>query len=568
MLNQKTLSFCLLFLLLLGCAAGPAQAAKNWQVRVSTTESELFDVSFPDTIHGWAVGEGGVILKSADRGRTWTAEASGTTQNLNSVQMSSVTSGWAVGAARTVANYNGTAWTASQISYPVNLNFSSVRLVGANSIYITAASGFSGGVSDFRNLFYSRDGGVTWSDLNISNTAEASYILNYLYSSFFVDANNGWVVGTNSNLTPAGKVFKTTDGGATWSDVSPVGADDIAFHGVYFADANNGWVVGGVAASSLGNIYHTTDGGVTWTSQYNNTPMFRRVSGTGASDVWVASERASVYHYDGANWSEYTTPLGAGRFDSVNFPDPWNGWAVGGQLTSEGGSQRYIYKYVVDPYDLLFTPIVYVSGATYETSVAISGANIESNAVFTLEAAAGLTVTTSEVKYDPVLRKNRLDLTIRVDPAAVISGTYNFTLANPDEGTAGSGTFVLRESTAPGERPQAVGVAQGRFDPMTQPTFKFQISTAGPVTSSGVHGKAVRSMIASDVQLQLIVLNSIGQSVYRKYFTADPSGYTNVTLQNVNDLGFHPSDGVYRAVVVHPQYGNIGGGVIVVQNSK
>jgi len=531
---------------------------------ISTTESVLYDVSFSDPVKGWVVGEAGLIMKSADRGRTWTAQASGTTQELYALQMSSATAGWAVGAKRTVVKYDGTGWTASQISHPVDLNFTGVRLVGTGTIIITSASGFSGAISDFRNLFYSRDSGASWSSLTIRNTAEASYILNYLYSSYFVDANIGYAVGFNSALTQAGKVFKTADGGATWSDVSPVGADNIAFRDAYFSDANTGWVAGGTSAAH-GYIYHTTDGGATWGTPYDHSPaLYRRVAGNSASDIW-ASDHASLYNYDGSNWAEYTTPLGSGSFYSVNFPDPWNGYAVGGLLLAQGGPKRYIYKYVVDPYELTALPVIYISATTYEANIALAGANIESNAVFTLEAAAGLTVITSEVKYDATLRKNKIDVKVRVDPAAARGGTYNFTLANPDEGTGGSGTFTLREATSPGTRPQATGLGEGVFDPITKANYTFQVQTPGAVTASGARTSAV----AADVELELIVYSmSTRQILYRRKFFSSPSGYTNVTLQNVNDLGFHPSDGIYRAEVFHPQFGKIGGGEIVVHNSR
>ncbi|MCU0641204.1 MAG: YCF48-related protein [Candidatus Margulisbacteria bacterium] len=555
----------ILVVCLLLTLANVAWGAASWEVRLSTADDILNDVAFTSALTGWAVGNGGALLRSTDRGRTWTAEASGTAQDLNALKFASATSGYAVGAARTVVSYNGTNWTAAQVPHAVDIDLYDVQLTGTATILAFGGAGYSGGTSNYRNFFRSRDGGVSWESYNIRNTAEATTVRNYLYAASFLGNGTGWAVGINSAATPAGKIFKTTDGGETWADITPAAMENIIFRDVYFWDANNGWIAGGDQVSGAGYIYYTDNGGTTWTSQHTATPgLFASLTGTATTDLWSVS-RTKFYNFDGTNWVETASGLAAGAFTAVNFSDPWNGWVVGGRPTADG-ALRYVYKYVVEPYALASDRVLYISAVTQESAViAFSGANIQSNAALTLEAVAGVPLVTYEVVYDPTVGKHKIDARVRVDQATALTGTYNFYVNNPDEGTAGSGTFVLRASATPTERPVADTVPAGVFDPATTTSLDMNVKTLGPVSGSGVR----TSSVPADVPLELVVYRIDTRTIaYRKQFNADPSGYTTLTLQKVTDLGLEVADGIYNAVVLHPQYGKIGSGVIVVHRTR
>jgi len=78
-------------------------------------------------------------------------------------------------------------------------------------------------------------------------TSPCTSILNDVH---FINQNVGWVVGGD------GAVFKTTDGGTTWTDQSTSGT----WNAVFFKDANTGWIAG-----SYGIVLMTTDSGANWT---------------------------------------------------------------------------------------------------------------------------------------------------------------------------------------------------------------------------------------------------------------------------------------------------------------
>ena len=90
------------------------------------------------------------------------------------------------------------------------------------------------------------NGGDDWIEMNTH--------LDKIYSVFFTDVENGWIVGWADKFPPNWFIEGTKDGGVTWTYQHP---DSIALLSIYFVDESNGWAVGG-----SGLILHTTNGGV------------------------------------------------------------------------------------------------------------------------------------------------------------------------------------------------------------------------------------------------------------------------------------------------------------------
>jgi photosystem II stability/assembly factor-like uncharacterized protein len=102
-----------------------------------------------------------------------------------------------------------------------------------------------------------------------------------------LDANNGWAL-TDTN------VLRTTDGGATWYNVTPSGVSSTGFSTApYYLNATTAWLAMPGTNPTNGTLYHTTDGG--------------------------------------ASWSSIAVPFGGG---SLKFPDASHGWE---QVELEGG---------------------------------------------------------------------------------------------------------------------------------------------------------------------------------------------------------------------------------------
>jgi len=106
---------------------------------------------------------------------------------------------------------------------------------------------------------------------------------------YFVNSNNGVVVGSG--------IIKTNDGGNSWN----VTIDNIQMRGwmydVMFTDANSGYSVGQTYDNSYssywGVIYKTTDGGGSWSNStityenQNQNTEFRAVHSTGAGIIYA-----------------------------------------------------------------------------------------------------------------------------------------------------------------------------------------------------------------------------------------------------------------------------------------
>jgi photosystem II stability/assembly factor-like uncharacterized protein len=84
-----------------------------------------------------------------------------------------------------------------------------------------------------------------------------------------VDSNTAWISG-GSLTGGAGKVYRTTDGGETWQDVTPPGTEGLSLRDVEAQDADAA-VVLSIGPGEASRIWRTTDGGATWTETFRNT---------------------------------------------------------------------------------------------------------------------------------------------------------------------------------------------------------------------------------------------------------------------------------------------------------
>ncbi|MFB7499260.1 WD40/YVTN/BNR-like repeat-containing protein [Streptomyces sp. NPDC056161] len=79
-----------------------------------------------------------------------------------------------------------------------------------------------------------------------------------------VDRRTAWLAGTG------GTVLRTSDGGASWRNVSPPGAADLEIRDVEAFDARRA-VVLAIGEGEASRVYRTDDGGATWTESFRNT---------------------------------------------------------------------------------------------------------------------------------------------------------------------------------------------------------------------------------------------------------------------------------------------------------
>ncbi len=109
---------------------------------------------------------------------------------------------------------------------------------------------------------HDHDGALSWTETVID--ADQSF-----RGLDAVDRRTAWVTGGSATEGAPGRVFRTTDGGRTWKDVSPADTEGLLFRDVEARDAENA-VILAIGPGDASRIYRTTDGGTTWDAAFVN----------------------------------------------------------------------------------------------------------------------------------------------------------------------------------------------------------------------------------------------------------------------------------------------------------
>ncbi|MBC7260745.1 MAG: DUF11 domain-containing protein, partial [Chloroflexi bacterium] len=161
-------------------------------------------------------------------------------------------------------------------------------------------------------VLHTCNGGATW----ISQPS-GSWPLN---SVFFINAERGWTAGDS------GTILHTSDGGNSWSrQTTGTGA---RLNGVCFVDASRGWAVG-----EGGTVLRTTNGGQTWTKVSGLEPVtWYAVQFLNADHGWLVGDQGTILHTmnGGTSWSKEPSGTHWALY-ALSFIDPYHGWFAGGQ---------------------------------------------------------------------------------------------------------------------------------------------------------------------------------------------------------------------------------------------
>lgn len=113
-------------------------------------------------------------------------------------------------------------------------------------------------------LFKTTDGGQTWTPETLPGDSIRQFT--------FLDDQQGWVITEDGGVVV---VFRTTDGGATWTKLQNSGVFPVLdrFWGVTFLNATTGFAVYiNDTVGSTATLFMTQDGGVTWSHQHIAMP--------------------------------------------------------------------------------------------------------------------------------------------------------------------------------------------------------------------------------------------------------------------------------------------------------
>lgn len=281
-------------------------------VRLTTpTRADLHCAHFINREIGWVGGRRGVILHTTDGGRRWIEQVTGVKANVTGLFFLNARTGWAA--------VGGT--------YGLDPRVDGVEPA----------------------VLFTDDGGTVWrpqADLDVR-------------ALWFVNERVGYAVGNYSS------VFRTTDGGATWTVcegvrrviVRPEGLADavVTFTHVQFLDERRGWVAGnffGRGVARPAGVFWTEDGGATWTrcpipfatttADITSMRFIDARRGFVVSEMYRGDARFMTLHLTndgGATWSERRTAVPG--FHVTHFLDERTGWTMGALLTRDGSSPPY-----------------------------------------------------------------------------------------------------------------------------------------------------------------------------------------------------------------------------------
>jgi len=277
------------------CSSAYSQLSDNWKwLNPKPQGNSMNKIDFVDNNTGYAAGAFGTMLKTVNNGLDWTKLNTGTSNAFLSVDFINENTGYTGGIKQMLKKTidGGNNWTALQL--PVQGQFDSLFYI-LDINFINENTGYVLGFFQLESkIWKTTDGGNSWST---QTTAGA----NYLNNLYFLDANNGY--GSGGAFT--GEIIKTTNGGANWQLVYN---DNYAVNSMTFLNASTGFV-----GCDEGRIYKTTDGGYSWNFALSDAGIditslhFLNAStgiGFGTGSVYVKSTDG------GNNWYE-SMPVGS-----------------------------------------------------------------------------------------------------------------------------------------------------------------------------------------------------------------------------------------------------------------
>jgi photosystem II stability/assembly factor-like uncharacterized protein len=313
------------------CGAGAAAAApvssghSGWSWALPTPQGQNLSAVTFDGVTGYAVGNFGTVLQSADGGQTWSGLPSGTTSNLSIVQELDPNTVIVGGGCALGESTNGGATFTPMPINPSDTICSSdlaaVSFSSATTGYVLLQSG---------QVLYTTNGGATV-------TAKTRVPL----PSSSVGATGMTFISPTTGFatTSAGAIDETTDGGNSWTQVSNTFA---RLNGIEFVNPQTAFVFG------TNTLLKSTDGGTTWAKAplALPSPSFLSLTGiacTSATQCLISTGSNSlILTSDGGQTGSLVAPSNQ-ALSSVAFTTGTGVVAVGAAgtivLSANGGSQ-------------------------------------------------------------------------------------------------------------------------------------------------------------------------------------------------------------------------------------
>ena len=267
----------------------------TWEQMTPEPIEGLQGCSFVTIDTGYAAGWNGYIIKTTNSGETWEElfVASGIYE-ITDIEFYDADHGVVVGQDNNGAFAFVTDDAGETWTAGTGIVAACYRVTYAdeNTLFIAANNGY---------IFKSTDGGYNWSNVSTGS--------GLMLGLDFINADYGIITGDN------GLILKTTDGGNSWETQS---VNDNLFHGIFIWDIDTSWVVG-----TPDLIYKSVDGGTTYTSQYPSYSAWKALYNVIFTDNYTGficgGSNGIVLRKQGLEM----IPNIAVNPSSINFPDTY-----------------------------------------------------------------------------------------------------------------------------------------------------------------------------------------------------------------------------------------------------
>lgn len=286
-----------------------AFAAPN--VPVTADLNSVYMLSSSD---GWAVGDGGIIVRW--NGSDWNSVASpvAAPNDIRGVWLAASADGWAVGDAGQILRWNGANWNFYQTA-PVAAQLNEIH--GAGSTNVFAVGNDPDGAGGQPPVII-RSTGAAWTSISPAGVADNVN----LHGVSVLSSSLAFAVGDSPGAAPA--TMLRWDG-TLWASIASGTPIGIALRSVWMVSSTDGWAVGDVGGIVRWN-------GAAWSAETSppGTPQLNGVQALTSTDVWAVGNDGAIIHRDGVGWSTVPSGLAVGQhLNSLYMISSVEGWAVG-----------------------------------------------------------------------------------------------------------------------------------------------------------------------------------------------------------------------------------------------
>lgn len=310
-----------------------------WEPISYPDDIHFFDAFFVTADEGWVAGgaseiAGGILLHTSDGGDHWEVQygdPQSSDRAVTALRFLDAMHGWAVqrtnSASRLLHTRDGKLWIAAGT---INVNLRDYMFTSE-----TTGIALSGNVIEATS-----DGGRTWRQV-FPCTAKVQ--VNGLWQNVlcqwqrlqFVTPTVAYAIARSQAPSPILFLAKTTDGGASWAMRTQELTGDPG--DAFFLDEVTGYVRAG--GPDTGQVFKTTDGGNTWTGMA--AAPGKRIQFADPEVGWAVNYRKVSFTTDGGN-----------HWNSRDYPFPAMTWAFSLPRRDRGyvvGEHGMIYRYRIVP---------------------------------------------------------------------------------------------------------------------------------------------------------------------------------------------------------------------------